>query len=87
MFFKAKNYLSGKTLLYIMEISLPHFLSFSLSALAARDNGAGSCGHRKSVQSVGYIYIYTHTHTYAHTHTKNICQNLCICHDFFVFIC
>lgn len=58
MFFKAKKYLSGDILLNIMEIFLRHFLSFSFSALAERDNGAGSCGHRKSVQSVVYIYKY-----------------------------
>lgn len=57
MFFKARNYLSGDILLNIMEILLLRFLSFSFSALAERDNGAGSCGHRKSVQSVGDIYI------------------------------
>lgn len=49
-------YLATVCYTYTGNIFTPFPFIFFLKALSGRDNGAGSCGHRKSVQSVVHIY-------------------------------
>lgn len=67
MFFKAKNYLSGNILLYIMEIFLPHFLSFSFSEPLQKGIMELAAVAIGSLCNLWFIYM----------------KNICVCHIFF----